>query len=95
MAFLAFVLSEILISATTEKAGHTLFDALFVISQGKLVSVQEKKNPFYKMPSLRVMPPGWLLLLLLIRLRKAVIKIKLFLSVKCKRSRMVGWQWLG
>lgn len=43
MAFLIFVLSEISISATIMKPGHAIYDTVFVISKGKLVSVGNKK----------------------------------------------------
>lgn len=43
MTFLIFVASEILISATIMKPGHTVYDAVFVISKGKLVSVGSKR----------------------------------------------------
>lgn len=46
------------------KPGHAIYDTVFVISEAKLVSFgNNKKNAFYKLSSLRAMPPEGLVVL--------------------------------
>jgi hypothetical protein len=79
--FLAVVLSKNLISATTVKPGHAIYDTVFVISEAKLVSFgnNNKKNTL-SINYLASGPchlKGWLSCLLLIGLTQAMIQIKL------------------